>query len=88
MIFKVHFNPEHSMKSFYELGQNCFEKNTPRKRETFIYIRHDLGMKRDTQFVPTRKEASHTVTESLSSREEEFAIHPAQTTTQWREFCQ
>lgn len=72
------------MGSFYELGQNCFEKNTPRKRETFFFIGHDLGMKRDIWFVPTRKEVSHTVTDSLSSREEEFATHPAQTTTQWR----
>lgn len=51
------------MESFYELGQNCFEKNTPRKRETFIFIRRDLGMGRDIWFVPTRKEASHTVTD-------------------------
>lgn len=72
------------MESFHEIGQSCFEKNTPRKRETFVFIRHDSGTKRDIRFVLTRKEASHTVTDSLSSREEEFAIHPAQTTIQWR----
>lgn len=48
MIFKVYFNPKKFMELFYELGQNCFEKNAPRKRETFIFTRHDLGMKRDT----------------------------------------
>lgn len=84
MIFKVHFKPKHSMESFYELGQNCLEKYTPRKRGTFIFIRNYLGVKRDIWFVLTRKEVSHVVTDLLSSREEEFAIHPLQTTTQWR----